>query len=52
MSNSLYPIFVKLETLSLLIIGGGKVALEKLDSVLNNAPKHLLNWWPKKLFRR
>ena len=39
MSNSLYPIFVKLETLSLLIIGGGKVALEKLDSVLNNAPQ-------------
>ncbi|OPB86682.1 ABC transporter permease [Elizabethkingia miricola] len=39
MSNSLYPIFVKLETLSLLIIGGGKVALEKLDSVLTNAPQ-------------
>ena len=39
MSNSLYPIFVKLETLSLLIIGGGKVALEKLDSVMNNAPQ-------------
>ncbi|MCT4205431.1 TSUP family transporter [Elizabethkingia anophelis] len=39
MSNSLYPIFVKLETLSLLIIGGGKVALEKLNSVLNNAPQ-------------
>ncbi|MDX8573051.1 TSUP family transporter [Elizabethkingia sp. HX QKY] len=39
MSNSLYPIFVKLETLSLLVIGGGKVALEKLDSVLINAPQ-------------
>lgn len=39
MSNFLYPIFVKLETLSLLIIGGGKIALEKLDSVLNNAPQ-------------
>ncbi|KUG13398.1 ABC transporter permease [Elizabethkingia miricola] len=39
MSNSLYPIFVKLETLSLLVIGGGKVALEKLDSVLTNAPQ-------------
>ncbi|MCT3960357.1 TSUP family transporter [Elizabethkingia anophelis] len=39
MSNSLYPIFVKLETLSLLIIGGGKIALEKLNSVLNNAPQ-------------
>ncbi|PUB28577.1 hypothetical protein C8J95_107152 [Elizabethkingia sp. YR214] len=39
MSNSLYPIFVKLESLSLLVIGGGKIALEKLHSVLANAPK-------------
>ncbi|WP_300690795.1 TSUP family transporter [Chryseobacterium sp.] len=38
MNNSLYPIFLKLETLSLLIVGGGKVALEKLDSVLGNSP--------------
>jgi siroheme synthase (precorrin-2 oxidase/ferrochelatase) len=30
MSNALYPIFLKLENLSLLIIGG-KVALEKLE---------------------
>ncbi|MDR3025443.1 TSUP family transporter [Chryseobacterium sp.] len=37
MSNSLYPIFLKLENLSLLIIGGGKVALEKLESVLGNS---------------
>lgn len=39
MSNALYPIFLKLENLSLLIIGGGKVALEKLDSVLGNSPE-------------
>lgn len=39
MSNSLYPIFLKLENLSLLIIGGGKIALEKLESVLGNSPK-------------
>ncbi|MBU3046583.1 TSUP family transporter [Chryseobacterium indologenes] len=38
MSNWLYPIFLKLETLSLLIIGGGKVSLEKLESVLGNSP--------------
>ena len=38
MSNSLYPIFLKLENLSLLIIGGGKVALEKLESILGNSP--------------
>ncbi|KAA2223328.1 TSUP family transporter [Chryseobacterium sediminis] len=39
MSNSLYPIFLKLENLSLLIIGGGKVALEKLESILGNSPE-------------
>ncbi|MBT2619381.1 TSUP family transporter [Chryseobacterium sp. ISL-6] len=38
MSNSLYPVFLKLEKLSLLIIGGGKVALEKLESILGNSP--------------
>lgn len=39
MSNTLYPVFLKLENLSLLIIGGGKVALEKLESVLSNSPE-------------
>ncbi|MEO8962359.1 MAG: bifunctional precorrin-2 dehydrogenase/sirohydrochlorin ferrochelatase, partial [Ginsengibacter sp.] len=37
--NNLFPIFLKLENLSLLIIGGGHVALEKLNTVLNNSPK-------------
>jgi len=36
--NPLFPIFLKLETLSLLIVGGGKIALEKLRAVLSNAP--------------
>ena len=36
--NRLFPVFLKLEQLSLLIIGGGKVALEKLHAVLSNAP--------------
>ena len=39
MTNTLYPVFLQLEKLSLLIIGGGKVALEKLESVLANSPK-------------
>ena len=42
MSNSLYPVFLKLETLSLLIIGGGKIALEKLESVLGNSPETVI----------
>ena len=37
-SNHLFPIFLKLESLHLLIIGGGNVGLEKLNAVLINAP--------------
>ena len=37
-SNQLFPIFLKLEELSLLIVGGGNVALEKLNAVLHNSP--------------
>src|SRR5258708_26173392 len=36
--NNLFPVFVKLETLRLVIIGGGNVALEKLNAVLQNSP--------------
>ena len=36
--NNLFPVFMKLETLRLLIIGGGNVGLEKLNAVLQNSP--------------
>lgn len=36
--NKLFPVFLKLEHLSLLIVGGGTVALEKLNAVLTNSP--------------
>ncbi|MDR3716687.1 MAG: TSUP family transporter [Puia sp.] len=36
--NNLFPVFIKLETLRLLIVGGGNVGLEKLRTVLQNAP--------------
>lgn len=36
--NTLFPVFLKLEQLRLLIIGGGNVALEKLNAVLQNSP--------------
>ncbi|ASK29350.1 ABC transporter permease [Chryseobacterium sp. T16E-39] len=49
MSNSLYPIFLKLETLSLLIIGGGKVALEKLESILGNSPNTFIKLVAKEI---
>lgn len=37
-SNRLFPVFLKLEELPVLIVGGGNVALEKLQAVLQNAP--------------
>ena len=37
--NTLFPIFLKLEQLQVLIVGGGYVGLEKLTAVLANAPK-------------
>ncbi len=36
--NNLFPVFLKLEELKLLIIGGGAIGLEKLKAVMNNAP--------------
>lgn len=36
--NHLFPVFLKLENLSLLIVGGGYVGLEKLNAVLKNSP--------------
>lgn len=42
-NNPLFPIFVKLEQLSLLIVGGGYVGFEKLTAVLQNSPKARIN---------
>ena len=36
--NPLFPIFLKLEKLKVLIVGGGNVALEKIHAVLGNSP--------------
>lgn len=36
--NSLYPIFLKAENLRFLIVGGGNVGLEKLESLIKNSP--------------
>lgn len=37
-TNLLFPVFLKLEQLRLLIIGGGNVGVEKLNAVLANSP--------------
>ena len=36
--NNLFPVFIKLQQLQLLIVGGGYVGLEKLTAVLTNSP--------------
>jgi len=36
--NRLYPVFLKLENLRILLVGAGNVGLEKLESILGNAP--------------
>lgn len=37
--NPLFPIFLKLEKLKVLVVGGGNVALEKVNAVLSNSPE-------------
>ncbi|MFT3935184.1 MAG: TSUP family transporter [Chitinophagaceae bacterium] len=36
--NRLFPVFLKIEKLDVLLVGGGKVGLEKLTAILQNAP--------------
>ena len=38
-TNLLFPVFLKLNQLRLTIIGGGNVAIEKLNAVLSNSPE-------------
>jgi siroheme synthase-like protein len=37
--NNLFPIFLKLEELDTLVVGGGNVGLEKLTGLLKSSPK-------------
>lgn len=37
-TNNLFPVFLKLEQMRLLIVGGGNIGLEKLTTVLQNSP--------------
>jgi uncharacterized protein len=36
--NPLFPVFIKLETLQVLVVGGGFVGLEKLSAIYANSP--------------
>ncbi|WP_317191971.1 TSUP family transporter [Hymenobacter rubidus] len=37
-TNSLFPVFLKLEQFNVLLVGGGNVGLEKLSAILRNSP--------------
>ena len=41
--NQLFPVFLKLNELQMVLIGGGNVGLEKLTAVLNNSPLAKVN---------
>lgn len=36
--NHLFPVFVKLESMEILLVGGGAVGLEKLKAIVDNSP--------------
>jgi len=48
--NTLFPVFFKLEQLHVLLIGGGNVALEKLQAIVNNAPGTKITVVAKEVF--
>lgn len=37
-NNTLFPIFLKIEQLKTLVVGGGNVGLEKVEALLRNSP--------------
>lgn len=37
-TNNLFPVFLKLEEMHVLLVGAGKVGLEKLQAIVSNAP--------------
>ena len=38
MANTLFPVFLRLDRLNTLVVGGGNVALEKVSALLRNSP--------------
>ncbi|MGN6402532.1 MAG: precorrin-2 dehydrogenase/sirohydrochlorin ferrochelatase family protein, partial [Flavisolibacter sp.] len=40
--NNLFPVFLKLEELNVLIVGAGKVGLEKLSAIIHNSPQTII----------
>ena len=49
--NTLYPVFLKLHELNLLIVGGGATGLEKLSFLLKNSPDAKVTILAKGVYR-
>lgn len=47
--NQLFPVFLKLEYLHVLIVGGGAIGLEKINAVLKNSPQTRVTLVAKKI---
>ena len=48
LTNPLFPVFLKLENLRVLLVGGGKIGTEKINALLNNYNKaqvHVVADW-------
>ncbi len=43
LTNHLFPVFLKLENLRVLLVGGGKIGTEKINALLNNYNKAQVN---------
>ena len=39
MPNTMFPIFLKMDQIQTLVVGGGNVALEKASAILRNSPE-------------
>ena len=50
--NELYPIFLKVANLNILIVGGGNVGLEKLSFLLKSSPSARVQMVAPTFFKR
>ena len=50
--NVLFPVFLKLHELDLLVVGGGNVGLEKLEAILRNSPRARVTVVGKEILRK
>lgn len=48
-TNQLFPVFLKLDHLHVLIVGGGNIGLEKITAVLKNSPQARITLVAKKI---